>query len=110
MREGAIVAIVVVTATTDIRGYAICGVARHAGAFPEFQLYCAPMGTLFWSTIRRSRPQVGWRQATLAFAFALCPALAATDTRMELPAGLFFWAGTLGLWLGMRAGQQARNE
>jgi len=65
------------------------------------------MSTLFWSTIRRSRPQVGWRQATLALAFALCPALAATDSRMVLPTALFFWAGLLGLWLGMRAGQLA---
>jgi transglutaminase-like putative cysteine protease len=63
------------------------------------------MSTLFWSTVRRSRPQVGWRQATLALAFALCPALAATDSRMILPAKLFFWAGLLGLWLGMRAGR-----
>ncbi len=50
---------------------------------------------------------VGWRQAALALAFALCPALAATDSRMILPTGLFFWAGLLGLWLGMRAGQRA---
>jgi transglutaminase-like putative cysteine protease len=65
------------------------------------------MSTLFWSTVRRSRPQVGWRQATLALAFALCPALAATDSRMVLPVELFFWAGLLGLWLGMRAGRLA---
>jgi hypothetical protein len=60
--------------------------------------------------LRRSRPQVGWRQATLALAFVLCPALAATDTRMVLPAALFFWAGALGLWFGMRAGRSASNR
>ena len=81
--------------------------AHHAGAFQKFQLYYAPMSTLFWNTLRRSRPQVGWRQAILALAFALCPALAATDSRIVLPAGLFFWAGLLGLWLGMRAGRLA---
>jgi hypothetical protein len=60
------------------------------------------MITLFWNMLRRSRPQVGWRQAALALAFALCPGFAATDSRMALPAALFFWAGLLGLWLGMR--------
>jgi transglutaminase-like putative cysteine protease len=65
------------------------------------------MGTLIWSTVRRSRPHIGWRQGVLALAFVLCPGLAATDTRMVLPAGLFFCAGLLGLWLGMRAARPA---
>jgi transglutaminase-like putative cysteine protease len=68
------------------------------------------MSTLIWNTVRRSRPPVGWRQTTLALAFVLCPALAATDSRMALPAALFFWAGLLGLWLGMRVGRPASNR
>ena len=67
------------------------------------------MSTLIWSTVRRSRPRVGWRQGVLALAFALCPGFAATDTRMVLPAGLFFWAGLLGLWFGMRAARPAAS-
>jgi transglutaminase-like putative cysteine protease len=67
------------------------------------------MSTLIWNTVRRSRPRVGWRQGILALALVLCPGLAATDTRMALPAGLFFWAGLLGLWLGMRAGRPASS-
>jgi len=39
--------------------------------------------------------------------FALCPALAATDTKMALPGGLFFWAGLLGLLIGLSAGRSA---
>ncbi|MEP7189849.1 MAG: hypothetical protein ABI901_11725, partial [Roseiflexaceae bacterium] len=60
-----------------------------------------------WNTVRRSRPQVGWRQLTLALAFVLCPALAATDGKMALPGGLFFWAGLLGVLLGLWAGRSA---
>jgi transglutaminase-like putative cysteine protease len=50
---------------------------------------------------------VGWRQAILALAFVLCTALAATDTKMPLPGGLFFWAGLLGLLAGLWAGRSA---
>jgi transglutaminase-like putative cysteine protease len=67
------------------------------------------MSTLLWNTIRRSRPRIGWRQATLALSVALCPAIAATDSRLVLPAGLFFWAGLIGLWVGLRAGRPAAN-
>ncbi|HEU5099441.1 MAG TPA: transglutaminaseTgpA domain-containing protein [Roseiflexaceae bacterium] len=63
------------------------------------------MITLLWNLLRRSRPTIGWRQALLALALALCPAIAATDSRLALPAGLFFWSGLLGLLLGLRAGR-----
>jgi transglutaminase-like putative cysteine protease len=65
------------------------------------------MSTLIWNVIRRSRPRIGWPQATLALAAALCPALAASESRLVLPAWLFFWAGAIGLWLGLRAGRSA---
>jgi transglutaminase-like putative cysteine protease len=68
------------------------------------------MNTLLWNTARRSRPQIGWRQLTLALAFVLCPALAATDGKMALPGGLFFWAGLLGVLLGLWAGRAAISQ
>src|SRR4051812_42987696 len=69
------------------------------------------MNTLLWNTIRRSRPQVGWRQLALALAFALCPAFAASDSHdMVLPSGLFFWAGLLGLLVGLWAGRVAHTR
>src|SRR5262245_3937578 len=65
------------------------------------------MSTLIWNSIRRSRPRIGWPQASLAFAAVLCPALAATGSRLALPVGLFFWAGVIGLWFGLLAGGSA---
>jgi transglutaminase-like putative cysteine protease len=55
--------------------------------------------------IQRLRPRIGWRQAVLAFAVAFCPAITATDSRLDLPATGFFWAGFLGLLLGLRIGR-----
>src|SRR5262249_4490483 len=49
-------------------------------------------------------------QALLALGVALCPAIAATDSKLPLPAGLFFWAGVIGLWLGLRAGRPATDH
>jgi len=68
------------------------------------------MSTLLWNAARRVRPRVGWPQAILALGVAICPAIAATDSKLTLPAGLFFWAGVIGLWLGLRAGRPAADH
>ena len=84
-------------------------IPHHTSVIQKFQLYCTLMNMLLWNTVRRSRPQVGWRQLALALAFALCPALATTDSKLALPGGLFFWAGLLGLLVGLWAGRAARS-
>jgi hypothetical protein len=68
------------------------------------------MSTLLWNLLRHSRPRIGWWQATLALAVALCPAIAATDSRLQLPAGLFFWSGLFGLMLGLRVERSAADR
>jgi transglutaminase-like putative cysteine protease len=55
--------------------------------------------------LRRVRPAVGWPLFAMALAAALCPGMAAAGSDLALPAGLFAWAGTLGLLLGMGAGR-----
>jgi transglutaminase-like putative cysteine protease len=61
------------------------------------------MNALLLYLIRRFRPRIGWFQGLLALAAALCPAFAAADSPLRLPAGVFWWAGLLGLLVGMRA-------
>jgi transglutaminase-like putative cysteine protease len=68
------------------------------------------MITLLWNLLRRSRPRIGWRQTTLALAITVCPAIAATDSRLQLPIELFFWSGLFGTLLGLRAGQPADDR
>jgi hypothetical protein len=41
----------------------------------------------------------------MALTAALCPGMAAAGSDLALPAGLFAWAGTLGLLLGMGTGR-----
>jgi transglutaminase-like putative cysteine protease len=52
--------------------------------------------------IRWFRPRVGWPAALLGLATVLCPALAVTDSPLNLPVALFGWAGLIGLLAGMR--------
>jgi transglutaminase-like putative cysteine protease len=59
--------------------------------------------------MHRFRPRIGWRQVLLALCAALCPSFAATDGQLELPAGMFFWAGLLGLLIGLRIGRPATS-
>jgi transglutaminase-like putative cysteine protease len=61
------------------------------------------MESLFRWLLRRLRPRVGWLLAGLALGAALCPALAAAESPLRLPARVVFWAGLIGLLLGMRS-------
>lgn len=63
------------------------------------------MDEIVWRLVRRLRPRVGWLQFGLALAAALCPAYAASVSRLGLPAGSFVWAGLLGLAIGLRLGR-----
>ena len=65
------------------------------------------MNALFWKFIRRSRPRIGWRQTWLALAPRSARLSPPSAGKLVLPAGLFFWAGLLGLWLGLRGGRPA---
>ena len=66
------------------------------------------MEGLLYLIIRRFRPRVGWLLAVLAISAALCPAIAAGEGALALPAGLLFWAGFVGMLLGLRAGRATR--
>src|SRR5437868_11691439 len=68
------------------------------------------MEDIFLWFIRRFRPRVGWPQTLLALCAALCPAFVAGDSALRLPAGLFFWAGLLGLAIGMRGGRPPTTD
>jgi transglutaminase-like putative cysteine protease len=50
---------------------------------------------------RRYLLRIGWPQALLALAAALCPAFASASSPLNLPFDPFFWAGLLGLLVGM---------
>jgi transglutaminase-like putative cysteine protease len=63
------------------------------------------MDQMILNLIRHLRPRIGWAQTLLAFGVALCPASAASDSTLRLPADIFFWAGLLGLLLGLRMGR-----
>ncbi|MBK9714760.1 MAG: DUF3488 domain-containing protein [Kouleothrix sp.] len=64
------------------------------------------MLTLLEILARRFRPRIGWLLFVPALAAALCPAIAASDSKMELPVGIFSWAGLLGLPLGLWFGRE----
>jgi transglutaminase-like putative cysteine protease len=51
---------------------------------------------------RRTRPHIGWPATLLAFTVVLAPAVAAADSPLRLPSGIFAWAGLLALLLGLR--------
>lgn len=65
------------------------------------------MEEILWRLILRMRPRVGWPQALLALLAASCPAFAAADSALQLPIGGFFWAGVVGVGVGMRGGRAA---
>lgn len=52
--------------------------------------------------VLRGEPRAGWPVALLLLAAAACPALAARDATLRLPAALFLWAGISGALVGMR--------
>src|SRR5215475_5006295 len=64
-----------------------------------------PMNVLLWKLLRRLRPRIGWVQFLLGLVVVLCTALAASDSKLNLPANAFFWAGLLGLVLGIWFGR-----
>jgi len=72
------------------------------------------MNTLFLRLLRRLRPRIGWVQFALGLAVALCTASAASASKMNLPVDTFFWAGllglVLGLWIGRPAGERRRDS
>jgi len=68
------------------------------------------MDDILWRLIQRLRPRIGWPQALLALVAAICPAFAAADSAIALPSGVFFWAGVVGLVVGMRGGQRTADE
>jgi transglutaminase-like putative cysteine protease len=68
------------------------------------------MDDILWRLTQRLRPRIGWPQALLALAAVLCPAFAAADSALTLPVGIFFWAGAVGLAVGMRGGRRATSE
>jgi len=63
------------------------------------------MNTLLWKLLRRLRPRIGWVQFLLGLAVVLCTAFAASDSKLNLPTNTFFWAGLLGLLLGIWFGR-----
>src|SRR5262245_4365710 len=73
-----------------------------------------PMNVLLWKLLRRLRPRIGWVQFLLGLAVVLCTALAASGSKLNLPADAFFWAGLLGLvlgiWLGRPIGGRRRDS
>jgi hypothetical protein len=58
---------------------------------------------------RRLTPRVGWPIALLVIGAAACPSIAATDGGLPLPAELLFWAGVVGVILGLRAARARRS-
>jgi len=72
------------------------------------------MNTLLLRLLRRLRPRIGWVQFALGLAVALCTASAASASKMNLPVDTFFWAGllglVLGLWIGRPAGERRRDS
>lgn len=68
------------------------------------------MAALSWQRIRHFQPGVGWPQAILALLVVLCPALAAMESDLRLPTGVFFWAGLLGLIVGGDSGLHALQQ
>jgi transglutaminase-like putative cysteine protease len=68
------------------------------------------MEMLIVKLLQRFRPRIGWWLFTLAFVAALCPSVAAGDSELTLPAGLFAYAALLGLPLGLRFGRTKRQE
>ena len=63
------------------------------------------MDTLIAKLLRRFRPRIGWPLFSLALLAVLCPAFAAGDSKLDLPSGLFAWAGLIGLPLGLWLGR-----
>src|SRR5579859_335405 len=59
------------------------------------------MDVLLWRLLRYMRPRVGWPRWVLGLLAALCMPLAAAESDLNLPAGLFFWAALLGFGLGL---------
>lgn len=57
----------------------------------------------------RLRPGVGWWPALLAAGAAMCPAVAAVDAVLPLPAGLLAWAGLVGCLLGLLLARPAQR-
>jgi transglutaminase-like putative cysteine protease len=72
------------------------------------------MNALLWKLLRRLRPRIGWVQFALGLAVVLGTAFAASDSKMQLPVDAFFWAGLLGLllglWIGRPASDRGRNS
>lgn len=60
------------------------------------------MSRLLRFLLRRFRPRVGWLPVLIALGAAGCPALAAGSSSLDLPEGLIFWAGLLGVFFGLR--------
>jgi transglutaminase-like putative cysteine protease len=70
--------------------------------FASFERYTTLfMTAIAQSFVRRVRPRAGWAVALLALVAAGAPAVAAAESSLRLPAGVLWWAGALGLLVGM---------
>jgi transglutaminase-like putative cysteine protease len=67
------------------------------------------MHALIHRLVRHFRPRLGWPLFLLLLAFALIPALAATNSRLRLTANWLQWAGLLSLLVGLRFPQPTKH-
>jgi hypothetical protein len=51
------------------------------------------MNTLLLQLLQRLRPRIGWVQFALGVSVVLCTALAASNSKLNLPSNAFSWAG-----------------
>ncbi len=68
------------------------------------------MNTLLLQLLRRFRPRIGWVQFSFGLTVVLCTALAASDSKLNLPADAFFWAGLIGFLLGQWFGRPTADH